>query len=700
MTTVLDSSSVPGVRTLFYLAVALAAISGALCIAFLGIIAVNYHGLLVPGEIVAIADRDTPPAAGPSYRLPADDSFNRLPTDYQSFRELRHALTQNRQNAALIEQIRQLDHELRTSYFQRRAIAERTTIYLIAASILFFVAVRTITTLKRRIPDPSESVGQTSRTGYWGVAVATAWLMLFGGLCLGFLLAPKPEVDIFVNRLVADANAPVTQPAVPTLRASAPPVDATTPQVALPFANVPRIRETALPSPAIELTEELLMRNWVSFRNFDGNGVGFSDNPPIHWDAREGTNIVWQTEVPLPGNSSPVIWTDDAGGGKLFLTGADENTQEIYCFDITDGSLLWIADVTREVVWVQRFEDERPRTLRVDDCTGYAAPTPVVDGRHVYAMFASGELVAVNFSGQEVWRKSFGLPDNTYGYASSLALHYDRLIVQFDDGEGVWRHEDGTLEPTSKLVALDLNDGSVIWETPRDLPNTWASPTIKRIGDSYQIITNAGFYAIAYNPEDGSEIWRVRCLSGDIGPSAVSLGNIVFIANENPRATAIDATGTGNITATHVLWTGVNSLPCTTSPLITEDYVLTLHTYGWLTGYDPNNIEMHPTRGPRARFWELEMPGTAISFYSSPLRVGNFVYFFCKTGTGRGQGPRAFVIDLSKIELDDNGDLTTESEAALIIAINPMPEPVVTSPAILNNRIYIRSETMIFCIGE
>jgi hypothetical protein len=75
---------------------------------------------------------------------------------------------------------------------------------------------------------------------------------------------------------------------------------------------------------------------------------------------------------------------------------------------------------------------------------------------------------------------------------------------------------------------------------------------------------------------------------------------------------------------------------------------------------------------------------------------------FSKTevNEARGTRPKAFVIDLSKVAIGDDGMLTEESAAAMMIAVNPMPEPVVTSPAILNNRIYIRGETMLYCIGE
>jgi len=660
MTTVLDASPLPGVRSLYRLAVALAAVSGTFCLIFLAILAVNYHGYrgtLSQSVSWGISQDETAsplPTTDASYRLPADASYNRLPTDYQSFLALRQALAQNRQDEELREQIRQLDHDLRINYFQRRTTAQRTTYFLLASSILFFAAVRMISVLKRPIPHPSDTARKDNTVVSWRFTVVLSWLMLFGGLYAGLLLAPVPDIErIFLDKLVAEANLPAPPPIVPGAVQSA-------------AANI----EAVPPAPAIELTEELLKQNWVSFRNFDGNGLGFSENPPIHWDGRTRENIIWQSEVPLVGNSSPIIWEN-----KLFLTGADEESQKIFCYDRADGTLLWTADVTRLDIGV-------PGPIYPD--TGYAAPTPVVDGRHVYAMFANGELVAVDFSGNLVWRKSFGIPDNSYGFSSSPALHFDRLIVQFDNGDG----DDGT----SKIVALDLNDGSLIWETPRDMPNSWASPTIKKIGDAYQIITCANPYAVAYNPEDGTEIWRVRRLSGgDVGPSAVSQGNIVLITNEHPGTTAIDASGLGDITATHVLWVGANALPDTASPLATEDYYITLHTSGYLTGYDPTVIGDRN----RARSWELEIDDRA-SFYSSPLRVGTLVYAFDKSE----ENARAFVIDLSKIVLDDDGRLTGEAEAAMILAVNPMPEPVLTSPAVLNDRLYIRSTNYIYCIGE
>ena len=591
MTTVLDATTVPGVRSLYRLAILLAAVSGFFCILFCAVLAINYHGFLSP-ESRTTTQAEALSTSDPSYRKPAEDSFNRLPTGYQSFLSLRKALAQDRNNEALKTQIRELDWQLRTDYFKRRGIILSTTPLLMLSTLLFFIAIRTIGVLNRKIPDPNESNPKCDKSNYhsWCFAVGMPWLMLFGGLYLGLLLMPTYPAErifrvhaeqMFREKLLARSSV------------AAPPNRSDTPSAVTP-----------VPKPI--LTEEILLKNWVAFRNYDGNGVGFSDNPPTHWDGTTGENIVWKSKVPIPGNSSPIIWEN-----KLFVTGADENAQQIFCYNIENGELLWTSDVSKPGAAVPKVSSD----------TGFAAPTPVVDGRHVYAMFANGELVAVDFAGKEVWRKSFGTPDNQYGYANSPALYFDRLIVQFDDGDGS--------EGNSKIIAFDLDNGDVLWETAREeLHSSWASPTIKKIGDSYQIITCANPFVIAYDPENGKELWRCRCLNwGDVGPSAASLGNVVLITNEGPRTSALDATGSGDVTATHVLWTGVNAGPDTPSPLATEDYFLTLSSRGYLTGYDPKVINPN---NKRARYWELEV-GDEANIYSSPLRVGTYIYVFDKT---------------------------------------------------------------------
>jgi outer membrane protein assembly factor BamB len=412
-----------------------------------------------------------------------------------------------------------------------------------------------------------------------------------------------------------------------------------------------------------------LAKNWPSFRGFDGSGIGNSSHPPMKWDAKTGENIAWQTEVPLPGKSSPVIWEN-----RLFLSGADEEKRQVYCFDIETGKLLWTIDAPSTP------ESEKP--VSVSEDTGFAAPTMVVDGHRAFALFANGDLVAADFDGKILWNKSLGIPESSYGFAASPALYFDRLIVQYDVGDGT----DGK----SKLYAFDVNTGNTVWETPREIPNSWASPIVRKIADRYQIVTCGDPFVIAYDPEDGKEIWRCKCLGGDVGPSPVAAGNVVFVTNQTPRTTAIDASGTGDVTATNILWQGVNALPDTPSPFVTEQRFFTLDSGGYMTAYDPENI-----KNKRAVFWELEIGEGTASFYSSPLLIGNLVYLFAKTE----DDPKAFVIDLSKAATDDSGALPEETAGTMIVASNPIPEPCVTSPAVLNNRLFIRDSKTVYCIS-
>src|SRR5208283_5611700 len=110
---------------------------------------------------------------------------------------------------------------------------------------------------------------------------------------------------------------------------------------------------------------------------------------------------------------SPVLW-----GDKLFLTGADADRQEVFCFSRASGKLLWQTPVFAARGDV-KAEDIRPLPL-----TGYASPTPATDGERLYATFASADIAAVDFAGKVLWARNLGTPENaqesSYGRATSL----------------------------------------------------------------------------------------------------------------------------------------------------------------------------------------------------------------------------------------------------------------------------------------
>ncbi|GHT46502.1 hypothetical protein FACS189454_07740 [Planctomycetales bacterium] len=640
MSDVLKITTVPCVFRLYRLAVLTAIVSGAFSIFLVALLVFNYCVAYHPD----IASPVTNPNDA-SYRQPATDSFNLLPTDYKTFLQLKAELAKDKNNAGLQEQVRQLDQKLRNDFFQRRSVIARTAPFLLALAIVFFVSTRTCGVLKRSLPQETTAAQQNQKNSrpYFGVL---ALAVLFVGLAAGLLLMPNPPIE---QRLALNQKLNAAQDSQNENELQPVGANTTSETTAVSQTNAP--------------TDPALI--WSSFRN--GNGIAVSDKPPLKWDAAKDENIAWKTPVPLPGKSSPVLW-----GAKLFLTGADEKTQHVYCFDTENGKLVWTADVSKQT-----------GAAKVSEDTGLAAPTPATDGQRVFAMFANGELVAVDFSGKEVWRKSFGVPESSYGYAASPALYQNKVIVQYDVGDGSGAK--------SKIVALDCKSGKSVWETPREIPNSWSSPIVAKIGGTDQIITCGDPFAIAYNPNDGKEIWRCKCLSGDVGPSPIVSGNVVFTANQSPRSTAIDATGSGDVSKTHILWQGANALPDTPSPFAAAGLFFTLDSGGYLTAYNPEKVE-----NKKAKYWELEIGGGEMSFYSSPLCAGNLVYVFSKTE----DTPKAFVIDLSKAKTGDDGALSEECTKEMIVGVNPMSEPCVSSPAIVNNRLYIRGTQTLFCIGD
>lgn len=399
----------------------------------------------------------------------------------------------------------------------------------------------------------------------------------------------------------------------------------------------------------IGLAIGLTSRTWAQNQNwpvFRGTGAGVVEgNPPAEWDGPSGKNIIWKTAIPLPGKNSPIIWN-----GSIFLSGASKEKQEVYCIDAQTGVVKWTKTVGTP---------DPAKAPKIMEDTGYAAATMTTDGQRVFAMFATGDLVALDFSGNIVWNKALGVPDNQYGLASSLIMWKDRLIVQFDQG----------LEPDSgksALLAFESATGNIIWKTPRAVANSWTSPILVSTSKGDQIITAANPFVIAYEPEKGTELWRSKCHDGDVAPSPAFANGLALVAMES-LGTAIKVDGSGNVSKTHIAWEIEQNLGDIVSPVMTKEFALTVVTYGTVTCYDAVTGK---------KLWEHEFDGP---FHASPLVIGNVVFLIDRTGLmHRFEAGREFKL-LNKL---------------------PLGEPVSATPAAVNERLYIRGEKHLYAIGQ
>jgi len=409
-------------------------------------------------------------------------------------------------------------------------------------------------------------------------------------------------------------------------------------------AGDPALADTETPAAPDYPPEGAFQAQWYRFRGPAGQGHAAYENVPTDWDGTTGRNIRWRSEpVPLPGESSPVVWD-----GHLFITGATATEREVYAYDTETGALRWRYAVAST--------EEPPEVMEE---TGFAAPTAATDGRRVYALFATGDLVAVDFDGRDVWTRALGVPDNPYGHASSLTVWRNLLLVQYDHG---YTPDDGN----SVLYAIDTATGEEVWRQPRPVQGAWSSPAVFDTPEGPQLVIAGSPHVISYDPGTGRERWRARVLSGDVAPSPVYAHGMVYVAQEFAWVSAIAADGRGDVTETHVRWQGDQGLPDTVSPLVVEDLLYLFNTYGIISCYDALSGEF---------LWEHILDA---EFNASPVLAGDTVYLIDRDGVTHQFAPdREGYRETGRAELG---------------------EPSNATPAFLDGRIYLRGAEHLFAV--
>lgn len=577
------------------------------------------------------------------------------PLESPALQTLVERLHENPQDEALKEDIRALDLLIRKAYFTSQWQIRTGSYLLLFGVVVFVLAVRYLKSLRNEL-DELESI---EKDAFLDKQLARKWLIYTGaglfilammsGVFSNNILDDYEPKSLAESQLSSDVEVIEVQPVE---ESQVEPIAETESQAAEELVQpetaieepevvaeaVPEQQAAPAATKATLPTREQMRANYPFFRGPAGDGIAYQTKVPEKFDAASGDNVLWKVKVPKHGYNSPIVW-----GDQLFVTGADNEARVVYCYNKNTGDLLWEAKA-------DQIAGSPAKMPKVTEDTGLAAPTMATNGVAVFALFGTGDVIALDFSGKRLWAKNLGVPDNHYGHSSSLIIYKDKLLIQYDTNRG------------AKVLALSTNDGSNQWETVRDVRISWASPVLADVDGKTQLILTGEPLVAGYDPENGKELWTVDCMMGEVGPSVGYADGVVYAANEYATLAAIKVGS-----AAEVIWEESEYLPEVASPLAKDGLLMIATSYGVLACYDAKD---------GSKYWEQEY-GDGI--YASPIYADGKVYVMDMGG------------NLHVIKLAEEFELVAESE---------LGEKSVCSPVFADGKMYLRGFDHLYCIGN
>jgi len=428
---------------------------------------------------------------------------------------------------------------------------------------------------------------------------------------------------------------------------------------------------------------ELAGEDWPQWRGPSSNGVSSETDLPTTWSM--DCNIVWKVPLAGLGGSSPIVM-----GNRVFVTsqigsaavrggshpqlarddpslvvqenpmGGRRNEPQtdsselflvIEAFNRSNGNKLWEYRVLATGPFPELHEKHN-----------LATPTPITDGKHLYAWFGSGLIACLDMKGNLVWSRHLGQEYSPFqiqwGPASSPVLYKDLIILLCDHNLA------------SYLLALDKSTGKEQWKKDRGTGRvSFSTPLVVSGPAGDELIVNSSERIDAYNPVNGELLWYVGSPRQSPIPSPVFHDSVIYMSRgyRNSDFLAIRPGGRGEVTESHILWrtpTGASYVP---SILYYDGLLYMTSDIGIVTCAEASTGE---------QVWRQRLRGI---FFASPTAGDGKVYFVSETG-------ETIVVRAGR---EPN-----------ILARNNLGERFIASPAISRGHIFLRSDENLFCIGR
>ena len=330
---------------------------------------------------------------------------------------------------------------------------------------------------------------------------------------------------------------------------------------------------------------------------------------------------------------------------------------------------------TGKIAWERVAREGEPVGKRHIKST-YASATPVTDGRIVVASFGSQGVYAYDVKGTLLWKVDLGhldlgaydIPTFEWGPASSPIIWNGLVILQCDT------------QTDSFLLALKADTGATAWKTAREELPSWGTPTVAITPSGPQLVTNAANFIRGYDPATGKELWRLGGSSKITAPTPIFADGVFVVASGRRPERPIfvirpDARGdltlpTGTTSSGSIAWSRTGRGPYMPTPLTYQGLLYVLGNDGVFDAYD--------------------------------LKTGDEVYRQRLTTVGNGFSASPVAADGKIFLSNEDGDIVVVSAGREFkqIAVNPMGDLLMATPALSGGVMYVRTAHSLFAIGQ
>lgn len=411
---------------------------------------------------------------------------------------------------------------------------------------------------------------------------------------------------------------------------------------------------------------------WSQFRGPDGQGHAVGEFP-LHWGADK--NVVWKSEIPGRGHSSPVVLGDQVWVTTAIETKASpEDAERRLKTNTTNQPMTVLEKVDLYAVCFDRETGQQRFNVKllsvrepqyVHKQNSYASPTPVLAPGRLYAHFGAFGTACVDTStGRVLWTNNELHIMHEVGPGGSPVLWKNKLIFSADGSDRQF------------IAALDAESGAVAWSTPRSgemssnpqQKKSYGSPTVIDTSSGPRLVSTASDWLYIYDSETGSEISRAPYghLGFSVVPKPVVGHGMVFFSTGfgTKQMIGLRYDGTGD---PEIAWR-FRGAPTIPSPLLVGDSLYFVSDSGGIvTCLDAQSGE---------QIWRHRLGS---NYAASPLYADGRVYLF---------------------DTDGGTTVFQPGDAFKLIAENTLPGAVTATPAAVGGSLFLRTEDALYCIGQ